>query len=235
MAVLRPLKVVHHELPGRAGRRGRRHQQPRGSVRRHAQGAVLARAVHRARRLQGRSAEEVLPAVAGPRSAAALRLLHHVHRGREGRARRDRRAALHLRSGDARRRRAGRPAREGDAALGVGRARARRSRSGSTIGCSRSRIPRRVRRGPDVPRPPESRLARGADATARPSRAWRTRRPRRASSSSGSATSASIRIHSPGRSSSTAPSRSATPGRGSTKQQRSGPERDPIDDCRVVG
>ena len=47
-------------------------------------------------------------------------------RGRQGRRRRHRRAALHLRSGDARRRRAGRPQGEGDAALGVGRARGRR-------------------------------------------------------------------------------------------------------------
>ena len=62
-------------------------------------------------------------------------------------ARRDRRAALHLRSGDARRRRAGRPAGQGDAALGVGGARPRRSRCGSTIGCSRSRIPSGRRTG----------------------------------------------------------------------------------------
>ena len=55
-------------------------------------------------------------------------LLHHVHRGREGRSRRDRRAALHLRSGDARRRLARRPHGQGDAPLGVGGARgARRS------------------------------------------------------------------------------------------------------------
>ena len=43
-----------HELPGGAGRGGRRHQQPGGRVRRHAQGAVLARALHRARRLHAR-------------------------------------------------------------------------------------------------------------------------------------------------------------------------------------
>ncbi len=45
---------------------------------------------------------------------------------RQGRRRRGRRAALHLRSGHARRRRARRPQGEGDAALGVGRARRRR-------------------------------------------------------------------------------------------------------------
>ena len=68
------------ELPGGAGRRGRRHQQPGGRVRRHAQGAVLARALHRARRLHGGPAEEVLPPLARQGSAAALRLLHHLHR-----------------------------------------------------------------------------------------------------------------------------------------------------------
>ena len=85
-------------------------------------------------------------------------------------ARRDRRAALHLRSGDARRRRAGRPARQGDAALGVGRARGRRSRCGSTIGCSRSRIPSarpRARRSSTTSTRTRSRCC----ATARSSRA----------------------------------------------------------------
>ena len=54
---------------------------------------------------------------------------------------RDRRAALHLRSGDARRRRAGRPQGEGDAALGVGGARARRRSAAlrSAVQQSRSR------------------------------------------------------------------------------------------------
>ena len=134
------------ELPGGPGRGGRRHQQPGGRVGGHAQGAVLARAVHRARRLHGGSAEEVLPALARQGSAPALRLLHHLHRGRQGRARRDVGAALHLRSGDARRRFAGRPTREGDAALGVGGARAPGRGAARTIGCSRSRIRRTCRR-----------------------------------------------------------------------------------------
>jgi glutaminyl-tRNA synthetase len=50
-------------------------------------------------------------------------VLHHLHRRREGRLGRDRRAALHLRSRDARWRRARRSQGEGHAALGVGRPR----------------------------------------------------------------------------------------------------------------
>ena len=65
-------------------------------------------------------AEEVLPARAGPRGAAALRVLRDLHRRREGRRRRDRRAALPLRPRHARRRLARRPQGEGHAALGVG-------------------------------------------------------------------------------------------------------------------
>ena len=85
MAVLRPLKVVITNYPEGQVEEVDVDQQPRGCVGRHAQGAVLARALHRARRLHGGSAEEVLPAVARPGSAAAVRVLHHVHRGREGR------------------------------------------------------------------------------------------------------------------------------------------------------
>ena len=94
MAVLNPLKVVIENYPEGSDRRGRRHQQPGGFVSRNAQGPVRPRALHRARRLHGGPAEEVLPAVARQRSPAALRLLHQVHRRREGsRHRRDYRAA----------------------------------------------------------------------------------------------------------------------------------------------
>ena len=105
MCVTNPLKVVIDELSGRSGRRARRVVL---SARRAedwiAPGAVFARALHRARRLHGGSAEEVLSPRAGTRGAAALRLLHHVYRGREGPVRRDHRIALHVRPGDARRR-----------------------------------------------------------------------------------------------------------------------------------
>ena len=70
-------------------------------------------------------AEEILPAGAGAGGSPALRLLHDVHRRHQGRVGRRRRAALHVRSGDERRRRAGRPQGAGDDPLGVGRARAR--------------------------------------------------------------------------------------------------------------
>ena len=72
----------------------------------------------------GGAAAEVLPARAGSRGPASERVLRHLRRGRQGRVRGRRRAALHLRPGDARRRRPGRPAPEGDAPLGLGGARA---------------------------------------------------------------------------------------------------------------
>ena len=200
MAVLRPLKVVLTNYPGGPGRRrwtsSTTPRTPSAGTR---QGAVLARALHRARRLPGGSAEEVLPPGARPRGAAALRLLHHLHRGGEGRRRRDRRAALHLRPGDARRRRARRPQGQGDAALGVGRA--RRRRRGAAL---RSPVHGRgsgsaaAKAGADFTallNPASLEVADGlqgrADARRRRSRA-------RASSSSGSATSPSIPTRAPG-------------------------------------
>ena len=65
-------------------------------------------------------AEEVLPPVARQGSAAALRLFRHLPGGGEGRVGRGGGAALHLRSGLARRQFAGRAEGAGDAALGVG-------------------------------------------------------------------------------------------------------------------
>ncbi len=136
-----PAQGGHHELPGGAGRGRRRHQQPRGSVGRHAEGAVLARALHRAGRLQGRSAEEVLPAVARQGSAAALRLLHHVHRSREE-TRRERLSSCAARTirrrAAATRRTAGRSR---PRSTGCRRPTPARPRSGSTIACSWRRIP----------------------------------------------------------------------------------------------
>ena len=76
-------------------------------------------------------AREVLPPGARPRSAAAVGVLRDLHRGREGRRRQGRRAALHLRPGDARRRRARRPPAQGHPPLGVGRS--RRARRGPAL------------------------------------------------------------------------------------------------------
>ena len=148
MCVVESAQGRAHELSGRAGRGARRVVlSARRAEDRVAQGAVLARAVHRARRLHGRSAEEVLPARAGARSAAALRLLHHVHGRREGRVGRRRRAALHVRSGHARRRRARRPEGAGHDPLGVG-ARTRSTAScGCTTSCSRFPTPTPSTRG----------------------------------------------------------------------------------------
>ena len=71
-------------------------QQSGGRVRRHATDHVRTRDLHRARRLPGKSTEEVLPSGAGPRGAAALRLLRHLPRSGEERRRRRGGTALHL-------------------------------------------------------------------------------------------------------------------------------------------
>ena len=78
MAVLKPLKVVIENYPDGTGRR---HRDPAESGRSgggHAHGAVLARTGHRAGRLHGGAAQEVLPPLARPRSAAARHVLPHV-------------------------------------------------------------------------------------------------------------------------------------------------------------
>ena len=81
MAVARPLKVVLTNYPDGPGRELDAsyypHDVPQDRI---AHGAVLARAVDRARRLHGGPAEEVLPPGAGTRGSAALRLSHHLYR-----------------------------------------------------------------------------------------------------------------------------------------------------------
>ena len=70
---------------------------------------------------------EVLPALAGQGSPPPLRLLHQVRRGRQGRGRQRRRAALHLRPGDPGQGQSpGRPQGQGHSPLGLGAARHRR-------------------------------------------------------------------------------------------------------------
>ena len=56
---------MHRELPGRPDRRARGGQQSRRPERRHAPHSLRTRALHRARRLHGEPAEEVLPPLAG--------------------------------------------------------------------------------------------------------------------------------------------------------------------------
>ena len=135
-----PAQGGDRELSRRAERGARSRQPSRRSGRRHAAHPLRARALYRARRLHGEPAEEILPAVAGPRGAAALRLFHHLPRGGEERGRRGGRAALHLRSGDARRQRARRAQGAGDASTGCRRRTRCRPRCGSTIRCSRAPI-----------------------------------------------------------------------------------------------
>ncbi len=161
------------------------------------------------------AAEEVLPPLAGQRSAASLRILHQVHgRGEGSRHGRDRRAARDLRSGDARRRFIRWAQGESHAALGVGRACDRR-RSAHL----RSPVQSRGSRGNgQSSRSPESGVARSHRR--RQGRAEPRDGDRRdpAISSSVSATSASTRTPGRVRSSSTARSRCATHGRGSRRE-----------------
>ena len=140
MAVLRPLKVVIENYPeGQSEELDavNHPDNPDGGL---AQDQVRPRDLHRADDFMENPAEEVLPAVARHRGAAALRLFHHLPRGGEERGRRGHRAALHLRSGDPRRQRAGRPQGQGDDPLGLGRSIRSRPRCGSTIRCSPSPI-----------------------------------------------------------------------------------------------
>ncbi len=81
-----PAQGRDRELPRGPGRGDGGRQQPGGSVGRDAHGALLARALDRARRLHGGPAEQVLPPRPGPRGAPALRLLRHLHRRGEGRS-----------------------------------------------------------------------------------------------------------------------------------------------------
>ena len=105
MAVLRPLKVVIENYPEGQSEELDAVNHPDDPDAGSRKITLRPRALHRARRLHGEPAEEVLPAVARQGGAAALRLFHHLPRGGEERRRRGGRAALHLRSGDPRRQR----------------------------------------------------------------------------------------------------------------------------------
>ena len=73
--------------PRARSRRWKSPTTPRTRVRGHPPGALHARAVDRARRLHGGSAQEVLPPRSRPRGPAALRVLRDLQRGRQGRRR----------------------------------------------------------------------------------------------------------------------------------------------------
>ena len=119
----RPPQGRHRELPRGPGRGDGGPQQPGGPVRRQrarcpSRGSCGSSATT-SWRSRCASSSAWLPAA----RCGCGRVLRDLHRGRQGRRRQDRGAALHLRPGDARRRRARRPPPQGDAPLGVGRAR----------------------------------------------------------------------------------------------------------------
>ena len=150
MAVLRPLKVVIENYPEGQVEELEAVNNPEDAAAGHAQGAVLAGAVHRAGRLpRGRrrrsssgSRRAARCGCATPTSSSAPSVVKDADGQR-------RRAALHLRPGDARRQRAGRPQGEGDDPLGLGRSTPSTPRCGSTITCSRSPTRTMCRKGRD--------------------------------------------------------------------------------------
>ena len=198
MAVLRPLKVVLENFPEGEVDRVRRALRSREAGRAVAQGAPLARALHRARGLRGGPAEEVVPPRArGRRCASATRAslrCTSVVKDAQG-------EVVELRcTWDpefARRRAAGRAQGEGDAPLGRRGPRRARPRCASTTGSSRWRIPLKDK---DVDfkthlNPKSLETLRGCQVE--PSLAG-GEAGSIASSSSGSATSASTRTTKPG-------------------------------------
>ena len=87
LAVLKPLKVVIENYPEDQVEHLDAVNNPENPDGGSPTAPLLPGAVHRAGRLHGRPAQEVLPPGPGPRGAAALRLLHHLHRGGQGRLR----------------------------------------------------------------------------------------------------------------------------------------------------
>ena len=124
---------------------------------------------------------------------------------------RDRRAAVHVRPGHARRRRSRRPPPQGDPALGVGRHTPCPPRSASTTTSSASPYPGADGRDLFEDLNPDSETV--LHGLLRRAVARRRARRARPCSSSGSATSARTRTRRPARSCSTGRSRSRTPGR----------------------
>ena len=209
-----------HELSRRTGRRGRRRSTTRRTSR-------PARARCRSRACSTSSSDDFMEDPPkkffrlSPGKEVRLRCAYFITCTEvvKDDARRDRRAALHLRSGDSRRRCAGRPAGEGDAALGVGRA-CDSGRSAALRSAVLGRGSGARDGGEDVPRPSESRTRSRCCATAGSSRAWR----RRGAGDAVPVRAARLFLRRsrlrPGASSSTAPCRCATPGRRSSRRHR---------------
>ena len=119
MAVLNPLKVVIENYPEDQSEMLTAINNPEDDSAGTRLDPLFAPPLHRARGLYGRPAAQVLPPRPRPRSPPALRLFPHLHRGRQRRQRRDRRTALHVRSGHARRQRTRWPQGQGHPALGL--------------------------------------------------------------------------------------------------------------------
>ncbi len=192
MAVLRPLKVVIDQLPRGPGRGARRRQQPRGPERRErARSPSPASSTSSATTSWRTRRTKFFRLAPGPGGPPPLRLFHHLPGGRQGpRDRRGRRAPLHLRPGDARRRRARRPEGQGDPPLGFGGPRRRRRGPALRHALHRARPLRDVAGRGGLESRPQPEVARGpARGQARAVPGVRGR-PRAAGSSSGWAISA---------------------------------------------
>ncbi len=121
MCVVNPLKVVITNYPeGQVEWLDASYYPLRRAEDGLAENPVLARALRRARRFHGGSAEEVLPPRARAGGSASLRLLRDVHGRDQRRIGKRGGVALHVRSGDQGRRRARRAQGAGHDPLGVG-------------------------------------------------------------------------------------------------------------------
>ena len=187
----RPAQGRHHELPRRPGR-GRSTSSTTPRTRRPARArSPFSRELWIERDdFMEDPPKKFFRLAPGREVRLRVGLLRHLPGGREGRGGRGRRAALHLRPRDARRRRARRPLAQGDAALGLGRARGagRGAPLRPPVRSARSRAPTGDLL--DDLNPASEEILSGCRFEPRPRR---TARRARASSSSASATSAWIR------------------------------------------
>ena len=223
MAVLHPLKLVIDNYP--AGQEefvevANNPEDPSAGTR---QVPFSARDLHRAGRLPRSSSAQVLPPLSRQRSPPAQRLLRHRPERGERRGRQHRRGALHLRSGQPRRQLARRPQGQVHHALGLGRPRHLRRNPPlrQALHQARSlRLRRRPGASSTISTPTRSRSSPAPSwSPLSPTPSWKT-----ASSSSASATSASIPTPLRAIWSSTAPSRSKTPGPRSRRRPGTSPE-----------
>jgi glutamyl/glutaminyl-tRNA synthetase len=231
MAVLRPLRVVITNWPS-TRRASRSSSSSSSTTTRRTPTTAPGRcrsagAVHRAGRLQGRAAAEVLPL--SPGKEVRLRGAYFVTATgiRHRRRRQRRRGAGHLRPRDAGRQRPRRSQGQVDDALGVGRPRDR-CHGGAVRPAVRAEVPGEATGDPLDDLNPDSRELLLTGAKVEPGGAAArlladVHRPATWCSSSGSATSPPTRCWTDARSRSTAPSASATSGPTSRSARTAGP------------